>query len=155
MAHDVYNEIASQKVHFSAIFVVMIIIYFFRFTLQLQKPMWFVSSLSWVYLVFHNCYNFIRWSSSTCSSHGPENIESCYYFCSSEVGHFLNEFYALQVSLYLDKFSGVCQSVLHDCKLIFLQIICDHDLFVEMPGRDPSDRYFILPLFVCFATFVM
>ncbi|KAG5234733.1 SPIKE family protein [Salix suchowensis] len=46
------------------------------------------------------------------------------------------------VSLYLDKFSGVCQSVLHDCKLTFLQIICDHDLFVEMPGRDPSDRAF-------------
>ncbi|XP_021300419.1 guanine nucleotide exchange factor SPIKE 1 isoform X2 [Herrania umbratica] len=54
------------------------------------------------------------------------------------------------VSLYLDKFSGVCQSVLHDCKLIFLQIICDHDLFVEMPGRDPSDRYFILLVFVRF-----
>jgi len=47
----------------------------------------------------------------------------------------------LQVSLYMDKFAGVCQSVLHDCKLTFLQIICDHDLFVEMPGRDPSDRY--------------
>lgn len=49
----------------------------------------------------------------------------------------------MQVSLYLDKFSGVCQSVLHECKLTFLQIICDHDLFVEMPGRDPSDRYCI------------
>lgn len=49
-------------------------------------------------------------------------------------------FCVLQVSLYLDKFSGVCQSVLHDCKLTFLQILCDHDLFVEMPGRDPSDR---------------
>ncbi|CAL1408076.1 unnamed protein product [Linum trigynum] len=47
------------------------------------------------------------------------------------------------VSLYLDKFSGVCQSVLHDCKLTFLQIICDHDLFVEMPGRDPSDRNYL------------
>lgn len=46
-----------------------------------------------------------------------------------------------QVSLYLDKFAGVCQSILHECKLSFLQIICDHDLFVEMPGRDPSDRY--------------
>jgi dedicator of cytokinesis protein 6/7/8 len=46
----------------------------------------------------------------------------------------------LQVSLYMDKFAGVCQAVLHDCKLTFLQIICDHDLFVEMPGRDPSDR---------------
>lgn len=45
-----------------------------------------------------------------------------------------------QVSLYMDKFSGVCQSVLHECKLTFLQIISDHDLFVEMPGRDPSDR---------------
>jgi hypothetical protein len=49
-------------------------------------------------------------------------------------------FRLLQVSLYLDKFSGVCQTVLHDCKLTFLQIICDQDLFVEMPGRDPSDR---------------
>ncbi|CAB4276985.1 unnamed protein product [Prunus armeniaca] len=47
------------------------------------------------------------------------------------------------VSLYLDKFSGVCQLVLHDCKLTFLQIICDHDLFVEMPGRDPSDRNYL------------
>ncbi|KAF8728559.1 hypothetical protein HU200_017822 [Digitaria exilis] len=47
------------------------------------------------------------------------------------------------VSLYMDKFAGVCQSVLHDCKLTFLQIICDHDLFVEMPGRDPSDRNYL------------
>ncbi|XP_042472968.1 guanine nucleotide exchange factor SPIKE 1-like isoform X2 [Zingiber officinale] len=47
------------------------------------------------------------------------------------------------VSLYIDKFAGVCQSVLHDCKLTFLQIICDHDLFVEMPGRDPSDRNYL------------
>ncbi|XP_057477966.1 guanine nucleotide exchange factor SPIKE 1 [Actinidia eriantha] len=47
------------------------------------------------------------------------------------------------VSLYFDKFSGVCQPVLHECKLIFLQIICDHDLFVEMPGRDPSDRNYL------------
>ncbi|KAI8538276.1 hypothetical protein RHMOL_Rhmol09G0089800 [Rhododendron molle] len=49
----------------------------------------------------------------------------------------------LSVSLYLDKFSGVCQPVLHDCKLTFLQILCDHDLFVEMPGRDPSDRNYL------------
>ncbi|XP_058079715.1 guanine nucleotide exchange factor SPIKE 1 isoform X2 [Magnolia sinica] len=47
------------------------------------------------------------------------------------------------VSLYMDKFAGICQSVLHDCKLTFLQIICDHDLFVEMPGRDPSDRNYL------------
>nr|DAD23414.1 TPA_asm: hypothetical protein HUJ06_024877 [Nelumbo nucifera] len=47
------------------------------------------------------------------------------------------------VSLYMDKFSGVCQSVLHDCKLTYLQILCDHDLFVEMPGRDPSDRNYL------------
>lgn len=46
----------------------------------------------------------------------------------------------IQVSLYMDKFAGVCQPILHDCKLTFLQIVCDHDLFVEMPGRDPSDR---------------
>ena len=24
-----------------------------------------------------------------------------------------------------------------------MQIICDHDLFVEMPGRDPSDRNYL------------
>ncbi|XP_019413445.1 PREDICTED: guanine nucleotide exchange factor SPIKE 1-like isoform X1 [Lupinus angustifolius] len=47
------------------------------------------------------------------------------------------------VSLYLDKFSGVCQPVIHECKLTFLQILCDHDLFVEMPGRDPSDRNYL------------
>ncbi|KAJ4772328.1 Guanine nucleotide exchange factor SPIKE 1 [Rhynchospora pubera] len=47
------------------------------------------------------------------------------------------------VSLYMDKFAGVCQSILHECKLTFLQILCDHDLFVEMPGRDPSDRNYL------------
>ncbi|GAB4842882.1 MAP kinase Spk1 [Ancistrocladus abbreviatus] len=52
------------------------------------------------------------------------------------------------VSLYLDKFSGLCQSVLHDCKLTYLQIICDHDLFVEMPGRDPSDRNYLASMLI-------
>ncbi|KAL3613670.1 MAP kinase Spk1 [Castilleja foliolosa] len=52
------------------------------------------------------------------------------------------------VSLYLDKFSGVCQSALHDCKLTFLQILCDHDLFVEMPGRDPSDRNYLSSILI-------
>ncbi|GAB2285061.1 MAP kinase Spk1 [Dionaea muscipula] len=52
------------------------------------------------------------------------------------------------VSLYLDKFSGLCQSVLHDCKLMYLQIICDHDLFVEMPGRDPSDRNYLASVLI-------
>jgi hypothetical protein len=47
----------------------------------------------------------------------------------------------LQVALYFDKFTGVCQTMLHECKLNFLRIISDHDLFVEMPGRDPSERY--------------
>ncbi|GAB2223448.1 hypothetical protein Droror1_Dr00017589 [Drosera rotundifolia] len=47
------------------------------------------------------------------------------------------------VSLYLDKFSNLCQPSVHDCKLTYLQIICDHDLFVEMPGRDPSDRNYL------------
>uniref|UniRef100_A0A8R7VB84 Uncharacterized protein n=1 Tax=Triticum urartu TaxID=4572 RepID=A0A8R7VB84_TRIUA len=49
------------------------------------------------------------------------------------------------VSLYMDKSAGVCQSDFHDCKLSFLQIICDHDLFVEMTailfrdfGRPPQ-----------------
>lgn len=44
------------------------------------------------------------------------------------------------MALYFDKFTGICQPVLHECKLVFLRIICDHDLFVEMPGRDPSER---------------
>ncbi|XP_020585015.1 guanine nucleotide exchange factor SPIKE 1, partial [Phalaenopsis equestris] len=52
------------------------------------------------------------------------------------------------VSLYMDKFAGVCQSALHDCKLTFLQIICDHDLFVEMPGKDPSDRNYLASLLI-------
>lgn len=52
------------------------------------------------------------------------------------------------VSLYMDKFSGVCQSVLQDCKLTFLQIICDHELFVEMPGKDPSDRNYLASLLI-------
>uniref|UniRef100_A0A8R7UKM4 Uncharacterized protein n=1 Tax=Triticum urartu TaxID=4572 RepID=A0A8R7UKM4_TRIUA len=34
----------------------------------------------------------------------------------------------------MDKSAGVCQSDLHDCKFSFLQIICDHDLFVDMPA---------------------
>nr|VDD50211.1 unnamed protein product [Brassica oleracea] len=52
------------------------------------------------------------------------------------------------VSLYMDKFSGVCQSILHECKLTFLQIISDHDLFVEMPGRDPSDRNYLSSILI-------
>ncbi|KAJ7561812.1 hypothetical protein O6H91_03G042400 [Diphasiastrum complanatum] len=47
------------------------------------------------------------------------------------------------VALYLDKFTGICQTALHECKLTFLQIICDHDLFIEMPGRDPSERNYL------------
>uniref|UniRef100_A0A8R7QFF8 Uncharacterized protein n=1 Tax=Triticum urartu TaxID=4572 RepID=A0A8R7QFF8_TRIUA len=42
------------------------------------------------------------------------------------------------VSLYMDKSAGVCQSDFHDCKLSFLQLICDHDLFVEMTGMYPA-----------------
>lgn len=47
------------------------------------------------------------------------------------------------VALYVDKFTGVCQAPLHECKLTFLQIMCDHDLFVEMPGRDPAERNYL------------
>ena len=50
-------------------------------------------------------------------------------------------FLFLQVALYFDKFTGVCQNMLHECKLNFLRIVSDHDLFVEMPGRDPTERY--------------
>ncbi|XP_024370509.1 guanine nucleotide exchange factor SPIKE 1 [Physcomitrium patens] len=47
------------------------------------------------------------------------------------------------VALYFNKFAGVCQSVIHEYKLNFLHIICDHDLFVEMPGRDPTERNYL------------
>ncbi|KAG0603065.1 hypothetical protein M758_10G063500 [Ceratodon purpureus] len=47
------------------------------------------------------------------------------------------------VALYFDKFTGVCQNMLHECKLNFLRIISDHDLFVEMPGRDPTERNYL------------
>lgn len=70
----------------------------------------------------------------------PSSLNMFFVSITVPYSVFLLLIHLLQVSLYLDKFSGVCQSVLHDCKLTFLQIICDHDLFVEMPGRDPSDR---------------
>ncbi|VAI17621.1 unnamed protein product [Triticum turgidum subsp. durum] len=38
----------------------------------------------------------------------------------------------------MDKSAGVFQSDFHDCKLSFLQLICDHDLFVEMTGMYPA-----------------
>ncbi|MCO5610234.1 hypothetical protein L7F22_064470 [Adiantum nelumboides] len=44
------------------------------------------------------------------------------------------------VALYINKFTGICQAPLHECKLSFLQIVCDHELYVEMPGREPSER---------------
>ncbi|XP_024369391.1 guanine nucleotide exchange factor SPIKE 1 isoform X5 [Physcomitrium patens] len=50
------------------------------------------------------------------------------------------------VALYFNKFAGVCQSLVHECKLNFLRIVCDHDLFVEMPGRDPTERNYLASL---------
>ncbi|KAH9556934.1 hypothetical protein CY35_07G058600 [Sphagnum magellanicum] len=52
------------------------------------------------------------------------------------------------VALYLDKFGSVCQGMLHDCKLNFVQIVSDHDLFLELPGRDPSERNYLASVFV-------
>jgi hypothetical protein len=51
-----------------------------------------------------------------------------------------------QVALYLDKFGSICQGMLHDCKLNFIQIVSDHDLFLELPGRDPTERLVFLPI---------
>ncbi|KAF7071412.1 hypothetical protein CFC21_076729 [Triticum aestivum] len=48
------------------------------------------------------------------------------------------------VSLYMDKSAGVCQSDFHDCKLSFLQIICDHDLFVEMTDQQYCSETLVL-----------
>jgi hypothetical protein len=50
------------------------------------------------------------------------------------------------VALYLDKFGSICQGMLHDCKLNFIQIVSDHDLFLELPGRDPTERLVFLPV---------
>jgi hypothetical protein len=50
------------------------------------------------------------------------------------------------VALYLDKFGSICQGMLHDCKLNFIQIVSDHDLFLELPGRDPTERLVFLPI---------
>eukprot|EP00850_Spirogloea_muscicola_P006481 SM000030S11490 [mRNA] locus=s30:801352:813323:- [translate_table: standard] len=47
------------------------------------------------------------------------------------------------VALYLDKFQGVQQQVLQDCKLTFLGIISDHDLYLELPGRVPSEKNYL------------
>ncbi|XP_073392859.1 guanine nucleotide exchange factor SPIKE 1 isoform X2 [Physcomitrium patens] len=47
------------------------------------------------------------------------------------------------VALYFSKFCGVCETTIHEYKLNFLSIICDHDLFVEMPGRDPTERNYL------------
>lgn len=51
-----------------------------------------------------------------------------------------------QVALYFSKFCGVCETTIHEYKLNFLSIICDHDLFVEMPGRDPTERFVVARL---------
>jgi hypothetical protein len=50
------------------------------------------------------------------------------------------------VALYLDKFGSICQGMLHDCKLNFIQIVSDHDLFLELPGRDPTERLVFLSI---------
>eukprot|EP00250_Pteridium_aquilinum_P019527 c24469_g1_i1 orf=329-5872(-) len=52
------------------------------------------------------------------------------------------------VALYINKFTGICQAPLHECKLSFLQVICDHELFVEMPGREPSERNYLSSVLV-------
>jgi hypothetical protein len=50
------------------------------------------------------------------------------------------------VALYFNKFAAICQPPVHECKLNFLRILCDHDLFVEMPGRDPTERNYLASL---------
>ncbi|VAH58056.1 unnamed protein product [Triticum turgidum subsp. durum] len=44
----------------------------------------------------------------------------------------------------MDKSAGVCQSDFHDCKLSFLQLICDHDLFVEMTDQQYCSETLVL-----------
>ena len=40
-----------------------------------------------------------------------------------------------QVGLFLSQFVGLCSPAQHSFKLNFLRIICDHDFYIETPGR--------------------
>lgn len=51
-----------------------------------------------------------------------------------------------QVGVYLTKFSGECAPPLHRFKLNFLRTLCDHDFYVETPGRTTAEKSDFCPL---------
>ncbi|CAI5464241.1 unnamed protein product, partial [Closterium sp. Yama58-4] len=48
-----------------------------------------------------------------------------------------------QVGLFLSQFVGVCPPMQHMFKLHFLRIVCDHDLYIETPGRGPTEKNYL------------
>ncbi|CAI5996344.1 unnamed protein product [Closterium sp. NIES-65] len=47
------------------------------------------------------------------------------------------------VGLFLSQFVGVCPPMQHMFKLHFLRIVCDHDLYIETPGRGPTEKNYL------------
>ncbi|GJP38566.1 hypothetical protein CLOM_g23007 [Closterium sp. NIES-68] len=47
------------------------------------------------------------------------------------------------VGLFLSQLAGMCAANQHSLKLHFLRILCDHDLFVETPGRGPTEKNYL------------
>ena len=47
------------------------------------------------------------------------------------------------VGVYLTKFAGMCPPALHRYKLTFLRIMCDHDFYIETPGRVAVEKNYL------------
>ncbi|CAI5481012.1 unnamed protein product [Closterium sp. Yama58-4] len=52
------------------------------------------------------------------------------------------------VGLFLSQLAGMCPANQHSLKLHFLRILCDHDLFVETPGRGPTEKNYLSTVLV-------
>jgi hypothetical protein len=48
----------------------------------------------------------------------------------------------------MGKNSGALSSVPHELKLTFLRVLCDHDKYVEFPGRAQDERNYLASLLV-------
>lgn len=47
------------------------------------------------------------------------------------------------VGVYLTKFAGMCPPSLHRFKLTFVRILCDHDFYIETPGRVAVEKNYL------------
>jgi hypothetical protein len=52
------------------------------------------------------------------------------------------------IASYMGKNSGALSSVPHELKLTFLRVLCDHDKYVEFPGRGQDERNYLASLLV-------